>query len=310
MEKRVVLGAMNFGKRTPKDESVRIIHRALERGVRWIDTANAYNDGKSEVIVGAAIQDRRSSVRVATKVGFARTEGRPEGLGRERVARAIDESLERLGTDFVDLYFLHVPDHGTPPAETLGAIGQLLSSGKIHAFGVSNYASWQILELMMTCGVLGIPRPSASQVLYNLLIRQLDLEYRAFTRAHPIHTTVYNPLAGGLLAGTVARGKDPAPGSRFDKNRLYLGRYFSERFFDLTEAYAALAREAGLSLLELAYGFVAGADFVDSVIVGPATVGQLDQALDALDKPLAPDVRKKVDELARAFAGTETSYAR
>ena len=193
----LTVGTLNFGKRTTAAESERIVERALERGLVFFDTANAYVDGDSERILGRALRSRRDQVGIATKVGFGRVQGKSEGLSPARVLAALDESLGRLGTDYVDLYYLHVPDYTTPIEQTLDAVQQLLSAKKILHFGISNYASWQILAFMMSCDRRGIERPVASQVLYNLLIRQLDIEYFKFVREHPIHTSVYNALAGG-----------------------------------------------------------------------------------------------------------------
>src|SRR5687768_7194910 len=162
---------MNFGRRTPEDESQRIIDRALDAGMRVLDTANAYNDGESERVVGRALArlppSRRAEVEVHTKVGFGRIDGKPEGLGAAAIRRAVDGSLERLGVERLDVYYLHVPDRATPIEESLGALAELHRAGKIAAIGVSNYASWEILEMFAICDRLGVPRPSISQVLYN-----------------------------------------------------------------------------------------------------------------------------------------------
>jgi aryl-alcohol dehydrogenase-like predicted oxidoreductase len=299
----LALGCMNFGKRTPAAESERIIRRALERGVRVFDTANAYNDGESERILGRAL--RGSEAIIATKVGFGRVAGKPEGLSRAAILRAADESRSRLGRDRIDVYYLHVPDHQTPITESLAAMAELRDKGAIGAVGVSNYAAWQILD-MMSMG----PRPAISQVMYNLLIREIDIEYVAFTRAHPIHTTVFNPLAGGLLTGRHARAGETEKGSRFDKNKLYLGRYWSDRFFDLVEAYRAVAADSGLSLVELSYAWLAGQPHVDSILVGPGSVDHLDAAFDACEKVVSPEARARIDQIHRAYLGTESSYVR
>ena len=142
---RPVLGAMNFGKRTPEAESKAILRRALELGIVHIDTANAYGEGISETIVGEALRGQRDKVTIATKCGFGRIAGKPEGLSRARIREAIDASLSRLGTDWVDVYYLHVPDHETPIDETLDGVAELLEQKKILGWGVSNYAAWQVL---------------------------------------------------------------------------------------------------------------------------------------------------------------------
>ena len=183
-------------------------------------------------------------------------------------------------------------------------------AGKVRAFGVSNYASWQILELIHACDRLDMPRPAVAQQLYNLLLRQLDLEYFRFARRYSLHTTVYNPLAGGLLTGRYRTGDAVAAGSRFDKNRLYQGRYWSPRMIALAEQYGEIAKAAGIGLTELAYAWLAGAPEVDSILIGPASVAQLDQALDAVTITLDPAVRASIDAIHTAFLGSETSYAR
>jgi aryl-alcohol dehydrogenase-like predicted oxidoreductase len=306
----LALGAMNFGKRTSAADAERIIARAIERGVTTLDTANAYNDGESERIVGRAIQGRRHDVSIATKVGFARNGGKPEGLSRARILAAVDESLARLGVDRVEVYYLHVPDHAVPLEESVAAMQRLREQGKVHAMGVSNYAAWQIGDMMRIAEGGGGAWPCVSQVLYNLLLREIEIEYVAFTRAHPLHTTVFNPLAGGLLSGKHVRGAAAAKGSRFDKNRLYEGRYWSDRFFDLVDAYSGVAREEGMSLVELSYAWLAGLAHVDSILLGPATVEHLDAAIDACAKVVSPEARARIDRIHRAHLGTESSYVR
>lgn len=306
---------MNFGRRTDEAESKRIMARALELGVRHFDTANAYNDGTSERIVGQALKGKRDEVVIATKCGFGRVDGRPEGLSRARLAAAIDESLQRLGTDFVDVYYLHVPDHDTPIDETLEAVADLFEKKKIRSWGVSNYAAWQILEMMHLTQEeklkqRGLPRPVIAQQLYNILLRQLDVEYFPFARRYKLHTTVYNPLAGGLLSGRHSRDGSTQKGSRFDRNRLYQGRYFTDAMFDRVDALADVAKAEGMSVLELSYAWLAGAAGVDSILLGPASVAQLDEGVTACRRGLSPEVRGVVDALYRTWMGTDTKYVR
>lgn len=306
----IAVGAMNFGKRTTAAESERILRRALDRGVTFFDTANVYTDGESEKIVGRALRSDRHRVTIATKVGARRVAGKNEGLSRATILAAIDESLSRLGTDRVDVYYLHVPDPMTPIEESLAAMEEVREKGKIGAVGVSNYAAWQILDMMGICRGRGAPRPVISQVMYNLLIRQIETEYVAFARRHPIHTTVYNPLAGGLLTGRHARSGETEKGSRFEKNRMYQGRYWSNTFFDLVDAYRPVAEAEGLSLIELSYAWLAAQPHVDSILVGPASVEHLDAALDAVQKRISPEGLARIDAVFRAYVGTDASYVR
>lgn len=304
------LGAMNFGKRTTETESKAILKRALELGILHIDTANAYGEGVSETIVGEALKGIREKVTIATKCGFGRVGGKPEGLSRARIREAIDGSLSRLGTDWVDVYYLHVPDHDTPIDETLDAVADLLESKKILAWGVSNYAAWQVLEMIQKADARKMARPVIAQQLYNVLLRQLDVEYLPFARRYAVHTTVYNPLAGGLLSGKHARDGSTQGGSRFDKNRLYQGRYFTDAMFDRVDALTALARAEHMSLLELSYAWLAGAPGVDSILLGPASVQQLEEGVSACARGLSPEVRGLVDARYRMWLGTDTYYVR
>jgi aryl-alcohol dehydrogenase-like predicted oxidoreductase len=306
----VALGTMNFGRRTPEAEARKIVDLAYERGVRVIDTANVYESGASERIVGRAIKARRSDWILATKVGLDRTGGKPEGLSPDAIRAACEASLRRLGTDAIDVYYLHAPDYGVPIEQTLQAMHELRALGKIHALGASNYASWQLLEMLEWSKANGAPAPVVSQLLYNMLVRQLDVEYFRFARRYGIHTTTYNALAGGLLARRDLALDAIPPGSRFDKNPMYQRRYWSRALFEAIEQYRALATDAGMTLAALAYSWLAASEDVDSVLVGPASVDQLAIALDALAKPLDSALLRRVDEVALALAGTDARYAR
>ncbi len=306
----LTVGTMNFGARTPAPEAERVVARALERGARFFDTANLYGNGEAERILGRALRGRRSEVGIASKVGLARVAGKPEGLSGPQVVRAVDEVLQRLGTDFLDVLYLHAPDARVPPEETLQALLGLWKAGKVRHWGVSNFAAWRILELNSLSDSLGLPRPAVSQVLYNLLVRQLEVEYLDFTARHPLHTTVYNPLAGGLLTDRYVPGAPAPQGSRLASNRLYQRRYFSERLLTLAGAFATVAREAGLSLLELAYAWLASRPGVDSLVLGPGSVEHLDAAIEACARRLPDDVLRRVDDVYREYLGTDASYAR
>ena len=301
----LVVGTMNFGKRTPEPEAARIVARALERGLVFFDTANVYNDGESERILGRALGARRQDARIATKMGIGKLSA-PEGLAPARVLAAIDDSLQRLNTDHVDLYYFHKPDHTRPIEPAIRAMESLIDHGKVRAWGVSNFASWQILEILQLSRI----KPRVSQLIFNLLVRQLELEYFRFAARFQVHTTVYNPLAGGLLAGKLKSAGAVEKGSRFDGNPMYQRRYLTDRFFELAEAFGELAREAGRTPAALAYQWAAAHPGVDSILLGPASVEQLDAALDAIATPLPNDVRKRADDLYLGYAGTDASYAR
>lgn len=297
----LALGTMNFGKRTPRADALRILDRALDAGIGLVDTANVYVDGESERIVGEAT--RGKDVLVATKVGLWRN----EGLGRAAITQACTDSLRRLGRDHIDLYYLHAPDPKTPLEETLTTLAELRHAGRFVHWGVSNFASWQILELQALAPRFDLPPPAVAQQLYNVLIRQLDVEYFRFAAAHPIHTTVYNPLAGGLLAGALRSGDVPR-GSRFDRNPLYQRRYLRPAMFEAVATLQALAAREGRTLVELAYAYVLGHPGVDSVLLGPATIEHLEAALDVA--PIGDDLRAAITNVYLDLVGTDARYAR
>jgi aryl-alcohol dehydrogenase-like predicted oxidoreductase len=309
----VAVGTMNFGKRAPEPEAKKIVKRAFERGLVWFDTANAYENGESEKILGRALKEvdgaTRATAIVASKVGLARPDRRAEGLAKSTVLAACDASLSRLGVDALDRDYLHAPDRATPIQETLSAVAELLDKGKIRAWGISNYASWEVLEMNLVADAMTMPRPVIAQQIYNLLVRQLEIEWFKFTAKHPIHTTVYNALAGGLLAREHVLETIPA-GSRFDKNTMYQRRYWSDAMFAFTKALRAIAEDEGVSLAELAYAWLSDRPGVDSVLVGPATVAQLDAACDGLAKKLGDRAKQRIDEAHQAFTGTDVTYAR
>jgi len=305
----VAVGCMNFGGRTPEAESRAVIDRALERGLRHFDTANAYGNGQSERIVGRALAKVPDAL-VATKVGLLQQRGKSEGLAPERVLKAVGESLDRLGRDSIDLLYLHAPDRATPIEETLGAVAELVASGRVKQFGASNFGAWELLEMIGLCDARGLPRPRVSQVLMNLAIRQIEIEYLRFAARYSIHTTVFNPLAGGLFARPLSLDAPPPPGSRFAVQARYRDRYWSGRLFAFTERCRALAAETGFSLVELAYAWLAQHPGVDSILAGPATVAHLDAAIDGCARTLTPELLARVQTLQRAFDGTDASYAR
>lgn len=304
------LGTMTFGGRTPRAEADRIVRRALELGVTVFDTANMYENGAAEEILGAALGADRERVEVASKVGAWRKGRAAEGLSRARVREACDESLRRLRTDHLDTYFLHVPDPRTPIEETLGAFAELYEEKKILGWAVSNYASWQILELVQAAQKLGLPPPRRAQMLYNVLVRQLDVEYFAFAERYALSTEVYNPLAGGLLTPRHPSPSADKRGSRFDKNGMYERRYWSDVMFARRDELARAAEEAGIGIVELSYRFLVERRGVAAVLVGAGTLAHLDAAHAALATALPPDLVARLEKMHVAWNGTDARYGR
>lgn len=304
MRAQLAVGTMNFGRRTDAAEAQRIVDAALDAGLSTFDTANLYGDGDAERVLGQALGARRGRAQVWTKVGA----WKGEGLSQARVVASLDESLGRLGCDAVDVYLLHAPDERTPLEDTLDGVARVLAAGKAKAWGVSNHASWQVLELRQLAQARGLPPPAQSQVLYNVAVRQLEVEYFRFARRFGVRTAVYNPLAGGLLARAPS---DPPPArARLVANGLYRKRYGSPALAAYARTLAALAAEEGRSLLELAYAWVAQRPGVDVVLAGPATHAHLLDAVRAVELVVSPALLARVDDAHRAFTGTDASYAR
>jgi aryl-alcohol dehydrogenase-like predicted oxidoreductase len=306
----LALGAMNFGKRTPAGESERIVRRALERGIVIFDTANSYNEGASESILGKALGQDRSRVVLSTKAGLGTVPGRREGLSPDAIRSALAGSLERLGVPSVDVYYLHVPDRGTPIEASIEAMKGLVDSGRVGAWGVCNYASWEILEMNAVADRIGLAKPVITQLLYNPIHRQLDVEYFSFARRHPIHTSAYNALAGGLLARDHSLEGPPAQGSRFDRNAMYQRRYWTRTMFQRAAQVRAVAEKHGIAPVDFCYAWLAAQPGVDSILVGPANVAQLDQAIDAVGLSLPRDALAAMDDLAQEWTGSDTNYVR
>lgn len=305
------VGTMMFGKTADEAESKRIVDAALDHGVNFFDTANMYQDGESERILGRALRGRRGECIVATKVGYGRGEqGEEEGTSRHAVLRAIDQSLANLGTDYVDVYYLHRPDYVTPIEETLAAMDEVIRAGKARYFGISNFAAWQSYEVLSLCEGRGWPRPAMTQMIYNLLLRQIEYEYTAFCKKHDLHLTAYNPLAGGLLTGKYATLADEEAGTRFVENRIYRQRYWTQRFFDGMLRLKEIAEELGMSLTHLAINWIAQQDKADSILLGPGNADQLLDGLAAGEATIPEEGMRRIDEFLAEFEGTDAMYAR
>ncbi|MCJ7504354.1 MAG: aldo/keto reductase, partial [Acidobacteriia bacterium] len=266
---RLSFGTMTFGSQTDEATARRMVDRCLEAGINFLDTANIYNQGRAETILGQALAGRRSKVVLATKVR-GKMENAPDetGLSRAAIYKAIDSSLRRLATDYVDIYYLHQPDYDVAIEETLAALDELVRAGKVRYPAVSNYAAWQVGEIHWICERQGFKPPYISQPMYNLLARGIEEEYLPFCRRFGVAVVPYNPLAGGLLAGKHARAREPSAGTRFDGNKLYLDRYWHDDYFAAVEELAAIARAAGKTLVELSFQWLLSQPQVDSIILG------------------------------------------
>jgi len=305
------VGTMMFGSRADEAESRRIVDRALDSGIGFFDTADAYNAGESERILGRALKGRRDRALVATKVGYGKDDqGSEEGTSRSAILRAIDLSLQRLGMDCVDVYYLHRPDPKAPVAESLETMAGLVRAGKTRHFAISNYGAWQTYEILDLCDRHGWPRPVMTQMIYNLLLRQIELEYVSLCRHRGLHLTVYNPLAGGLLTGKYTSLQDEQHGSRFVSNEMYRKRYWTPRMLAGAQGLQRIADRYGLPLTHLALGWTTQHGKVDSILLGPSSEAQLRDCLAAGEKELPEEAMRDIDAFLLEFEGTNASYAR
>jgi 1-deoxyxylulose-5-phosphate synthase len=309
---RVSFGTMTFGSQTDEDVARRMIDLCLDAGINFIDTANIYNKGLSEAMVGKLLKGRRDKVVLATKVRGKMGDAPDEsGLSGPAIRKAIDASLQRLKTDYVDLYYLHQPDYDVPIEETLAAMDELVKAGKVRYPAVSNYAAWQVAEIHCLSQKNGYQPPFISQPMYNLLARAIEDEYLPFCKRYGVAVVPYNPLAGGLLTGKQQRAGNPMAGSRFDGNKMYLDRYWHDDDFAAVEELTAVARDAGKTLVELALQWVLSQEEVDSVILGASKLEQLEQNLKACAGPRLPgDVLEQCDAVWSRLRGVTPKYNR
>jgi len=309
---RASFGTMTFGAQTDEAAAGRIIDMCLDAGVNFIDTANVYNNGLSEIIVGKLLKGRRDKVVLASKVRGKMGDGPDEsGLSRAAIHKAIDASLQRLQTDYLDLYYLHQPDYDVPIEETLGAMDELVKAGKVRFPAVSNYAAWQVAEIHCIAQKNGYQPPFISQPMYNLLARAIEDEFLPFCKRYGVAVVPYNPLAGGLLTGKQTQKSKPASGTRFDGNKMYLDRYWHDDDFAAVEELKVIARDAQKTLVELALQWVLSQDAVDSVILGASRPEQLEENLKACTGPrLSSDVLERCDAIWKRLRGVTPKYNR
>ncbi|QHC58913.1 aldo/keto reductase [Rathayibacter sp. VKM Ac-2760] len=297
----LALGTMMFGPWGNDDraDSIRVIHAALDAGINFVDTADVYSGGVSEEIVGEALQGRRDDVVLATKFFMPMGDGpNRSGGSRKYIMRAVEDSLRRLGTDYIDVYQMHRPSPTTDVEETLGALTDLVRQGKVRSIGSSSYSGSQIVEAQWAARERGLERFVTEQPPYSILVRGIEADVLPATQRHGMGTLTYSPLAGGWLSGRWR--KDAAgtptssarPSARFD-----MSTPANQRKLDVVEELALLADSAGVPLIQLAIAFVIRHPGVTSAIIGPRTLEQLQSQLPAADVVLAAEVLDRIDEL-------------
>ena len=301
------LGCMNFGWGTEEGDSIRIIHRAIDAGINFLDTANVYARGTSETITGKALSQggRRDRVVLATKVHGRMDDDDPNAWGNHRrhIVMQCEASLRRLGTDWIDLYQIHRPQPHVPIDETLRALDDLVRSGKVRYVGTSTYAAWQLMEAVMVAREFGLTRFVCEQPPYNILDRRVERELLPFCRTYGVGVIPWSPLAGGLLSGKYTPGQPAPAGSRFEKGLPE--RRATEHAFAAIEGVRALAEAKGCSLGAFAIAWCAAQPGVTSPIIGPRTEDQLLDALSSTNVTITDEDRQAVDGLVEP--GTHVS---
>jgi aryl-alcohol dehydrogenase-like predicted oxidoreductase len=297
------LGAMMFGAWGNPDhtESIRIIERALEAGINFIDTADVYSSGESEEIVGKALAGRRDSVVLATKFHNSMGDDPNErGNSRRWIMREVDSSLRRLRTDWIDVYQVHRPDPGADVDETLGALSDLVHAGKIRYLGSSTFPAHEIVEAQWVAERRGRERFVCEQPPYSLLVRGIERDVLPVCQRYGMGVIPWSPLASGWLTGGYRKGQPPPQSMRADRipRRFDLSLPENQRKLDAADALARLSEEAGMSLIQLALAFVIQHPAVTAAIIGPRTMEQLESQLAATDVRLDDELLDRIDEIA------------
>jgi len=298
----ICLGTMMFGARTDAAEAGRIVDSARAAGINFIDTADAYAKGESERVTGKLISTDREQWVVATKVGNHMGKGPNDGgLSRGWMMRAIDASLRRLNTDWVDIYYLHLDDPFTPIEETLVAMGEIIGAGKARYFGVSNYRAWRIVQIAELCDKLGVPAPIVCQPYYNAMNRMPETEVLPACANYGMGVVPYSPLARGVLTGKYAPGQAPSADSRAGhKDKRMMETEFREESLAMAQTFKAHAQKRGMSAGQFALNWVLNNRIVTSVLAGPRTFEQWTEYLGALKHRFSAEDEALVDSLVKS----------
>jgi aryl-alcohol dehydrogenase-like predicted oxidoreductase len=297
----VGLGCNNFGGRIDLDATRRVVHRALDAGITLFDTADSYgNRGGSESMLGEILGDRRKDIVLATKFSQPMNDaGTLKGASRGYITTAVEASLRRLKTDWIDLYQQHLPDPLTPIEETLRALDDLTRQGKVRYIGCSNLAAWQVTEAVWTSRMHDLNAFASAQDEYSLLARDAERELLPALNAHGLGLLPFYPLAGGLLTGKYRRGQPLPEKSRLTYVKASADRFLTDRNWAQLEQLDAFCAKRGHGMLELAFGWLASRPAVSSVIAGATKPEQIDANIQAVNWKLNPDELAELDRITR-----------
>ncbi|HHX44028.1 MAG TPA: aldo/keto reductase [Chloroflexi bacterium] len=297
------LGCMMFGGRTEPQVSMDIIDRAIDAGINFFDTANVYNRGRSEEVVGQALKrnGKRNRIVIATKVHGRMIEDDPNGRGNHRrhIIQQCEDSLRRLQTDWIDVYQLHRPDSGLAIDETLRALDDLIRHGKVRYIGTSTFAAWQLMEALWAAKELGLNRFVTEQPPYHLLDRRIERELVPFAQTYGVALIPWSPLAGGFLTGKYRPGEAPPEGTRLaGRDDPRTRALLAERSYGVLETLQTMAAEKGVTASQLALAWVAQQPAITAPIIGPRTMEQLEDNLGAIEVVITDEDRRRFDEVA------------
>lgn len=338
------LGTMTFGKQVDEATSLGIIERALELGVTFIDTADMYVNGVTEQIVAKAIKGRRDALVLASKGGHVKklapkygeqkfsgpidlarpapfrpweagagTGPNDMGLSRKHLMQALEGSLKRLGTDYLDLYYAHMPDYDTPLDETLRAMDDMVRQGKVRYIGCSNFRAFQLAKALGISERQNLARWDFIQPPFNLLARDVEYELLPLCREEGVGVCPFSPMAAGLLSGKYEKDKAPLEGARYSLGHwgyTYNKPYWSDANFAAIEQYKKIAAEAGVSLARFALAWVLANPAITAIVNGSTSIKQLEDNVAATDVKLSPDILKACDDVWRSFRVPTVFYGR
>ncbi len=308
------LGTMVYGNQVSETEAINIIERALSAGVNFLDTADMYAEGRTEEIVGKALKGKRHSVVLATKVGVRRgPDANDIGLSRKHIMKGIEDSLSRLETDYIDLYYVHLPDYDTPIEETLRTLDDLVHQGKVRYVACSNFHAWQLCKSLWVSDLHNLARFDCIQPPYNLLTRDIEYELLPLCASEGVGVCVYNPLAAGLLTGKHDPNKPPAEGTRFALERMgpsYYERYWSATNFEAVARLKQIAREHGRSLTQFALAWILSNETITSAICGATSLKQLEENLGATEVKLSKEELAACDGVWQQIRPLRCFYGR
>lgn len=298
------LGKMNFGTSTDQNEAFNIIDTAIERGINTIDTANIYGRGRSEEIVGEALQrnGKRARMVLATKVHVSMDDSDPNAANNHRrhIIEQCHASLQRLQTDYIDLYYIHRPSTQIPIDETLRALDDLVRDGKVRYIGTSDFAAWKIIESLWVSKEYGLNRFVCEQSAYHLLDRRAERELLPMAQSYGIAVLAWSPLAGGLLSGKYQRDAMRPEGGRFhgsSEGDMWAAQHFTPTAFDAVEAITTLSREKGCTPTQFALAWCYQQPGLVGPVLGPKTLAQFEEHLGALDVTITDEDRQRIDQI-------------